>query len=279
MVATDSDVDSYVASSKVGLQFITYVVALGLQPIVHCRPFARLFGPKATDERGVGRMIELASRLIDARLSKSLEGKSDMLASFIGHGLNRDDLVTESILQILAGSDTTATSLRVIMLYVISHPNVYRRLQKEVDRTVEKGLTTTGKEVVSEAVCKGMEYMQAVIKEALRISPPVTDVVPKVVPKGGDRVIVDGEQVYLPEGTHVGYCVLGLMHREDVFGDNVEFFRPERWLINDRAKVEKMSRTIEMVFGYGKYQCLGKGIAYMEIGKVVFEVSADMMSI
>lgn len=44
----------------------------------------------------------------------------------------------------------------------------------------------------------------------------------------------------------------------------------------DEASVHKlaaMRRTTEMIFGYGKYQCLGKPIAWLEITKVIFEVS------
>jgi cytochrome P450 len=41
-----------------------------------------------------------------------------MLASFIHNGIERENVVDESILQILAESDTTATTIRVIMLYL-----------------------------------------------------------------------------------------------------------------------------------------------------------------
>jgi hypothetical protein len=48
---------------------------------------------------------------------------------------------------------------------------------------------------------------------------------------------------------------------------------PERWLLEkDEKKMSEMNRTHELIFGYGKYQCLGKPIALMEISKVVFEV-------
>jgi len=65
-------------------------------------------------------------------------GKSDMFASFVRHGLDTEELVSESVLQVVAGSDTTATALRCIFLYVMTHPRVYRQLQREID-AVGKG--------------------------------------------------------------------------------------------------------------------------------------------
>lgn len=54
--------------------------------------------------------------------------KLDMLALFTRHGLGKEDLITEACLQIIAGADTTATSLRGIMLYVLSYLWVYMKL-------------------------------------------------------------------------------------------------------------------------------------------------------
>ena len=126
--------------------------------------------------------------------------------------------------------------------------------------------------IVSDVEAKKLRYLMAVIYEGLRIHPPVTDEVPKVVPKGGDTIIVEGKEVFLPGGTNIGYCVLGLNRNSEVFGEDVEQFRPERWLIEDEERLNTMKRTTDLIFGYGKYQCLGKPIAWLEFSKVIFEV-------
>jgi len=219
-------------------------------------------------------MMATARGLIDSRLTQSTENRSDMLASFMRHGLTKDELFSEAVLQILAGSDTTAGAVRAVMLYLIAHPRIYAKLQAEIDAAVASGVAPAGG-IVSDAKARNLSYLQAVIREGLRIHPPVTDAVPKKVPNGGDTVTIDGKQIFLPGGTDISYCAWGVHRNKDIFGDDADQFRPERWLIDDndanRGRLNTMTRTTEMIFGYGKYQCLGKPVAWMEITKVVFE--------
>jgi cytochrome P450 len=64
------------------------------------------------------------------------------------------------------------------------------------------------------------------------------------------------------------------MHQsERVYGKDAKAFRPERWLESDPAKLSVMVRTNNLIFGHGKFQCLGKAVTEIEIGKVMFEVS------
>ncbi|KAF1961436.1 benzoate 4-monooxygenase cytochrome-like protein P450 [Byssothecium circinans] len=273
-LAADDDVDGYITASEEGMSAMTFLCATGLVPFVQWPPIARLIGPSEKDKTGHGRVMRTARRLVDERMKAQNPAKgegSDMLASFIHRGMTRDEICTEAFLQILAGSDTTATAMRCTMLHLVAQPRVYRRLQEEIDGAVRDGLVEDGK-VISEANARTLPYLNAVIREGLRVHPPVTDIVPKVVPKGGDTYIIDGVTTFLPEGTNVGYCVLGLMRRRDLFGEDVDIFRPERWMLDGGAELEAMKRTTEIVFGYGKYQCLGKPIAWMEINKVIFEL-------
>lgn len=91
---------------------------------------------------------------------------------------------------------------------------------------------------------------------------------PKQVPKGGDTV----NGVFLPEGTQVLTAVYTVQRDEKVFGEHTEVFRPERWLEADEDRLHKMQELIDLVFGYGRTSCLGKGVAMMEINKALFEV-------
>ncbi|KAH8725563.1 benzoate 4-monooxygenase cytochrome-like protein P450 [Phaeosphaeriaceae sp. PMI808] len=270
----DADLNLYIKSSELGLKMMCIVGALGLTTLANWPPLARLIGPKETDKSGPGRMMFTARNLIDSRLKKPMEGRSDMMASFIRHGLSQDDLLTESLLQIVAGSDTTATTLRSTMLYLITHPQVFTRLRTEIDETVALGKVAGFPGIVSDATVKTLPYLQAVIREGLRVHPPVTDVVPKKVPSGGDKVVIDGKQVFLPGDTDISYSVWSVHHDREMFGEDADFFRPERWLLDEEHDLDRlvaMRRTTELIFGYGKYQCLGKPVAWMEINKVLFE--------
>ena len=83
--------------------------------------------------------------------------------------------------------------------------------------------------------------------------------------------------VRVPPGVTVSTYGSVLHYRKEVFCDDVDAFRPERWL-GDKEKVQLM-RNATFVFGSGKYSCLGRHLARIEIWKFVptvlreFEVS------
>lgn len=190
--------------------------------------------------------------------------RQDMLSSFLRHGLTREEAEGEALVNIIAGSDTTATAIRTTMLYLMSSPQVYRRLVHEVRSAGRLSTPITDEEA------RRLPYLQAVIKEGLRVFPPVTGLMPVAVPPGGD--VVRG--VAVPEGTEIGWSAFGVQHSKDVYGADAEVFRPERWLeVKDEEQLRSMISTWELVFKYGKWQCLGRTVALMELNKVFVEVS------
>ena len=114
-----------------------------------------------------------------------------------------------------------------------------------------------------------MPYLQAVIKEGFRIHNPAAGLVSKDVPPGGDTF----NGVFIPGGTKIGYCGWGLFRDKEIWGEDVHAFRPERWLDSPTEQIHNMEATMELVFGYGRWQCLGKNIALIELNKVFVEVS------
>lgn len=149
----------------------------------------------------------------------------------------------------------------------MTNPRVYRRLQVEIDNYV-KNTKLPHDQVISSKNAETLPYLQAVIREGLRIWPPVTGLLPKKVPPKGDTI----NGVFVPGGTEIGYCAWGVHRNPAVFGADADLFRPERWLEADGAKLANMKKTIELIFGYGKYQCLGQNIAWMELNKIFFEL-------
>ncbi|KAI4623046.1 uncharacterized protein J4E87_006139 [Alternaria ethzedia] len=275
-IKADADLDDYISAGRVGLAIMVFTGALGLTPYLHWPPIARMLGPSDKDKSGYGKMRTVARELIDSRLEKPTNSRSDMLSSFIRHGLTRDDIVTESMLTILAGSDTTATAIRGTMLYLMTSQRAYKKLQVEIDAAVTSGHAASSTGIVSDETMKSLPYLQAVMREGLRIHPPVTDIAPKKVPVEGDNVTINGKAYFLPGGTNIGYNVMGLNRNKEIFGEDVDCFRPERWLLDEHNEIQlerlnAMRRTTDMIFGYGKYQCLGKPIAWLEMRKVIFE--------
>ena len=96
-----------------------------------------------------------------------------------------------------AGSDTTATAIRVILLYLITTPRALWRFRAEIDEAVETGAISSP---IQDVEAKALPYLQACIKEGLRLYPPVTGLFDKVVGPEGDTI----NGVFLPGGTEIG---------------------------------------------------------------------------
>jgi cytochrome P450 len=145
-------------------------------------------------------------------------------------------------------------------------------LQAEIDLAVN----TNGK--ISSPVIRDKEwhrlpYLQAIIKEGLRIWPPVTGMMSKFSPPNGDEFHVNGKRVSIPGGTNIGWASWGIHWSKAVFGEDAVFYRPERMLDEgNQEKLERMRKVVDLNFGYGKYYCLGRQVALLELHKMIFEV-------
>jgi cytochrome P450 len=146
-------------------------------------------------------------------------------------------------------------------LYVITNAQVQATLLAELS-------SASISSPITDAEARQLPYLQAVIKEGMRIFPPVTGIMFKQVPAGGDTI----NGIYVPEKTGIGWSAFGLMRNEKVWGDDAKMFRPERWLEGSPEEIQKKDLNLELVFGYGKYQCLGKNVARMELNKIFVEV-------
>ena len=129
-------------------------------------------------------------------------------------------------------------------------------------------LQAKGEGLITAAQARKLPYLQAVIREALRVCPPVTNIFPRDIPTDGDALIVDGESVFLPGGICIGYSAYAMHQSEKVYGKDAKAFRPERWLESDPAKLSVMVQTNHLIFGHGKFQCLGKAVAKSRSRKI-----------
>lgn len=193
--------------------------------------------------------------------SKHFE-KPDILQSLHNHGLSEAETHAESLLLMFAGSDTVASAIRATMFALLTSPCTYRRLQADIDAA------TLSTPVVSDEEARQLSYLQAVILEGLRVHPPPGGLLPKETPAEGDTI----NGTYIPGGVSIGTNIWAIMRNASVFGDDVECFRPERWLGIDEVKYAEMYRVVDLAFGSGRFKCLGRAIAWMELNKVFVEV-------
>ncbi|KAI8315315.1 Cytochrome P450 monooxygenase lolP1 [Colletotrichum sp. SAR11_59] len=167
----------------------------------------------------------------------------------------------------IAGSDSTATAIRMTMLCLLNTPATLNGLRREIDSAIAQGRISSP---ISDTEARDLPYLQAVIKEGIRMYPPSTGLNYKQVAKGGAELC----GYYLPEGTQLGVNVQKLMRSKETFGIDADVFRPERWLeaAADEERFKEMGDVVELAFGYGRFQCLGKTIAYMELNKIFVEL-------
>lgn len=67
------------------------------------------------------------------------------------------------------------------------------------------------------------------------------------------------------------------MHSKDRWGDDADIFRPERFSETDEDTRVNRERLTDLAFGYGRFGCAGKPLAFLELHKVFFEVRAQLL--
>lgn len=167
---------------------------------------------------------------------------------------------------IVAGIESTASAIRSVLVHTMSTPAVYAQLKAEIATAVSSGAASSP--IIKNEEAVRLPVLQAVIYEGLRMRTPLLGLLPKVVPAGGDTLA--GHHV--PAGTAVCVNTSSLLRSEALFGPDTDVFRPGRFLDLEPEARAAMQRNVELAFGTGQWQCVGKTIAFMELHKVVFEV-------
>ncbi|PVI00777.1 cytochrome P450 oxidoreductase [Periconia macrospinosa] len=268
-VEADTDKFNFLATIETQLpivQHFSVILELNtwLSRAANIKWLRKILVPSHTDKTGIGMIMGLSQQVIKTRFGQHAEKKKDMLGSFISRGLDATEVEMEISISLVAGSDTTATAMRSMLLSLISNPRVYSRLIEEIDGAVARGAISSP---ITEEEAKRLPYLQAVIKEGLRRFPPITQLRERMVPPEGDWY----NGTFVPGGTFVGLNAWGLQ-LNSVFGDDPEVFRPERWLIEDKERLQKMGQVQELIFGYGTTRCLGIPIAMMNLNKIFVEL-------
>lgn len=145
-------------------------------------------------------------------------------------------LLAHASANIFAGSDTTAISLRSIFYYLCRTPSAHTKLLAEIDQADREGRLS---DPVTFAEAQELKYFQAVVKEALRMHPAVGFLLERVVPRGGAEVC----GTWLAGGTVVGINPWVVARDREVYGEDSEDFKPERWLTADEQQLKAMERN------------------------------------
>lgn len=164
-------------------------------------------------------------RMVDRRMATGATDHPDYM-SFIerenattGEMLTREEMYANAQVLVTAGSETVATVLSGTLYLLLTHGATLTRLQKEVRSTF------ASESDVDFAGVARLEYLGAVINEAMRVWHPVATPFVRQVPQGGGEV----GGYYVPEGALLGISNYATCRSERYFRDAGKFV-PERWL-------------------------------------------------
>ncbi|KAK8196854.1 cytochrome P450 52A12 [Phyllosticta capitalensis] len=172
-------------------------------------------------------------------------------------------ILREQLLNILlAGRDTTASLLSWTIWLLAQHPDVWTKLRSTI---LDEFGSYEDPEEITFTRLKSCKYLQQVLNEVLRVFPVVPlnsrrCISDTTLPRGGGPT---GESpIFVPAGTEVNYSVYVMHHRTDIWGEDAEDFKPERW--------EGRKPGWEFLpFNGGPRICLGQQFALTEASYVV----------
>ncbi|KAN0120274.1 cytochrome P450 [Hyaloscypha variabilis] len=204
--------------------------------------------------------------------------KPDLLSKFVQAKNDRPDFMNDSLVMTMAismafaGSETTAISLSSVFYYLLKNPRCMEEVYRELDSKAREGFFGDYENgLVTWTESQSLPYLDACIKEAFRVHPAPGLTLERIVPPQG----ADIAGHFVKGGTIVGCSAWVLHRRKEIFGEDVEVYRPERWLPEpgkdkeaEEKRVKEMAGTM-LHFGQGARTCIGKNISLLEIYKVV----------
>ena len=206
-------------------------------------------GPRARFQQALARVdAVLFEEIGRRRQAPATAGRDDILSLLLeardehGRPPSEVELRDELMTLLVAGHETTATALAWAFERLLRTPSALAGVQRELAQG-------------------GGAYLDAVLKETLRLRP----IIPIVVRRLAAPMVLQGHA--LPAGVHVAPCIYLVQRRPDIYPDPAAF-RPERFL--DRPT----DPTAWIPFGGGIRRCLGASFATYEMKVVLGTILA-----
>ncbi|KAL4568675.1 hypothetical protein LXL04_024290 [Taraxacum kok-saghyz] len=250
---TDPDEDS-------GKEFKELVgnimVEAGKPNLVDFFPVLKKIDPQGIRRRMThyfGNALEIFEALIEKRLVISESKQDDLLDVCLKINLENPDEINRTHIKSLfldlfvAGTDTTSNSLEWAMAELLCNPHIMTKAKKELEEVVGKA------KIIEESDIQRLPYLQCIVKETLRIHPPVPFLIPR---KTKTKVKLNGYIV--PKGTQVLVNVWAIGRDSTLWNDALNFV-PERFLTSG---LDVRGRDFELIpFGAGRRICPGLPLA------------------
>ncbi|MEO1183959.1 MAG: cytochrome P450, partial [Cyanobacteria bacterium J06636_27] len=166
-----------------------------------------------------------------------------------GHQLELEEIKDQVLTLLFAGHETLTSALASMCLLLAQHPEVFNKVREEQKQL---GLS----QPLNSDNLKQMTYLDQVIKEVLRFSPPVG---------GGFREVIESCEFngyLIPKGWTVSYAVPKTHQDSNIYTEPLNF-DPERFAPS-RAE-DKSKPFANIPFAGGMRECIGKEFAKLEM--------------
>ncbi|WP_435359005.1 cytochrome P450 [Haloarchaeobius sp. DFWS5] len=182
-----------------------------------------------------------------------------------GNTMSREQVRDEVMTLFIAGHETTALSLSFTFFVLAQHPDVEEKLVAEIRETL-------GGDTPTVADLAAMPYLERVVKESMRLYPPVH----AIVREPTEDVEFDGYRI--PAGSPIS-MPQWTVHRDPEYYDDPMAFRPDRWT---DAFEKALPRYAYFPFGGGPRRCIGDRFAMMEarllLAQILQEYHLELVS-
>ncbi|KOM27577.1 hypothetical protein LR48_Vigan442s001300 [Vigna angularis] len=250
------------SSGKAGefKELVTNITKLvGTPNLADYFPVLKMIDPQGIKKRqakNVKKVLDIFSHLVDRRL-KQREGthvdvQNDMLDSLLNISREKK-MMDKTMIQHLshdlfvAGTDTTTSTLEWAMSELVRNPEIMSKATEELELTIGRG------NPVKESDIARLPYLEAIIRETLRLHPPVPFLLPR---KAETDVNVCGYTIPKDAQVLVNVWTIG---KDSSIWENPNSFCPERFLESD---IDVKGRNFELTpFGGGRRICPGMLLA------------------
>ncbi|KAI5827703.1 cytochrome P450 [Schizophyllum commune Tattone D] len=220
----------------------------------------------------------------DAAVEKQVGQGKDLLSLLIRENMKADDPLPEEELLaqlttlVFAAMDTTSSALSRTSHLLATHPEVQDRLRAEIRAAREEHGKLSYNELES------LPYLDAVCRETLRLYPPAPQLLRRVkkdvvLPFSKPIIGEDGREmseVLVPAGTVVVIAIMNANRNKEIWGEDANEWKPERWLeplpasVTD-AHIPGVYGNLMTFLGGGR-ACIGFKFSQLEMKVVLVEL-------
>ncbi|KAL6145710.1 hypothetical protein ACLB2K_056395 [Fragaria x ananassa] len=279
-------------NSEEGLEFFELMKGVmetnGLANMADYFPWLRWFDPQGVKKRmkkDLAKLLELASGFVKVRLHERLlvggektnKDFLDVLLEFQGNGIDEPTKISDHDINIfilmkllmyeaqeifLAGAETTSSTIEWAMTELLCNPETLIKAKTELRQVIGQNRK------MNESDIDNLPYLQVIVKETLRLHPPVPFLIPR-------KAILDTKFMgyFIPINTQVFVNAYAIGRDPDVWIDEPDSFKPERFI---GSKVDYKGQHYELIpFGAGRRMCagvpLGHKMLHLTLGSLLHQ--------